>query len=95
MQAVLKNPFLDMPFMILIYILFLGIMVMMGAEIELKVIWIKLKRPVGIIIGLISQYLFMPAVLNHILLTCHYYLWSHKEGAREQWRVHVDNSINM
>ena len=38
MQAVLKNPFLDTPLSILIYTLFLGIMVMMGAEIELKVI---------------------------------------------------------
>lgn len=63
-QAVLKNPFLDVPFSILIYTMFLAIMVMMGAEIELKVIWIKLKRPVGIIIGFISQYLFMPAVLH-------------------------------
>ena len=65
MQAVLKDPFLDMAFGIVAITMFLIIMVMMGAEIELKVIWTKFKRPVGIIIGFISQYFFMPAVSNH------------------------------
>lgn len=65
-QAVLKDPFLDLPFSIFIYTVFLAIMIMMGAEIELRVIWTKLKRPVGIIIGFISQYLFMPAVWYRI-----------------------------
>ena len=66
-QAVLKDPFLNKAFGIVALTMFLVIMVMMGAEIELRVIWTKFKRPVGIIIGFISQYLFMPAVSNHKL----------------------------
>lgn len=59
----MKDPFLDQPFSVVAYLMILAVSVMMGTEIEPLVIWSKLKRPVGILIGFFSQYFFMSLVL--------------------------------
>ncbi len=53
---------LDIPFMILMFTLFMSFQVMMGSEMDLKIIWKTIKKPYGLIIGFLSQYLIMPSV---------------------------------
>lgn len=70
MSVLLSYQNLSDLFMNIVSVLVVVLYVIMGATLDLEVIKMIVKKPIGPMVGIVCQYLFMPLVSVH-LLTSH------------------------